>query len=295
MKPQRRGDTESVGGPISFLCVSVPLWLLFVVFVHAGPNPYAWLSSYDPSNAIEVRIAPPPEFERVSLPAGSFGAWLRGLPLKPGRPPVYLYDGRPKRNQEAHWAVVEIDTGRGDLQQCADAVIRLRAEYLYAHGRRDDIAFDFTSGDEARFSRWAEGLRPVVDGRRVSWRRSGRAEGTYASFRAYLATVFTYAGSASLARELLPVRDASRIEPGDVFIQGGSPGHVVLVVDVALRRSDGRRVFLLAQSYMPAQEIHILKNPLSEAGPWYDAAFSGRLETPEWTFDAHHLRRFPVP
>ena len=51
------------------------------------------------------------------------------------------------------------------------------------------------------------------------------------------------------------------LQPGDVFIKGGSPGHAVIVVDVAIYTQTGKKVFLLAQSYMPAQQIHILVNP----------------------------------
>ena len=47
------------------------------------------------------------------------------------------------------------------------------------------------------------------------------------------------------------------LQPGDVFIKGGSPGHAVIVVDVAIYPQTGKTVFLLAQSYMLAQQIHI--------------------------------------
>jgi hypothetical protein len=258
----------------------------------AAEPAYAWLSSPAPGGTVMERIAPPAGFRRLPAPAGSFGAWLRGLPLQPGRPPVHLYDGRLKGNQEAHWAVVRIDVGERDLQQCADAVMRLRAEYLWDAGRRDDIAFRFTSGDRAAWSDWRAGLRPRVQGNRVTWQRAQSADGSRANFRRYLDTVFTYAGSASLEKELVRVADPSKIETGDVFIHGGSPGHAVIVVDVA-EAAGGKRAFLLAQSYMPAQEIQILRNPASDS-PWYEAAASGPLATPEWPFRFEELRRFPA-
>jgi len=81
---------------------------------------------------------------------------------------------------------------------------------------------------------------------------------------------------------------------GDVFIQGGSPGHCAIVVDMAENTTTGERLFMLAQSYMPAQEIHILKNLENhEISPWYPLDFSGVLATPEWTFQADDLKRFP--
>jgi hypothetical protein len=61
-------------------------------------------------------------------------------------------------------------------------------------------------------------------------------------------------------------------------------------MDVAQHRS-GKKVFLLAQSYMPAQDIHILKNPASQT-PWYDADFGSRLITPEWIFNTGSLMQW---
>ncbi len=53
------------------------------------------------------------------------------------------------------------------------------------------------------------------------------------------------------------------------------------------------KIFLLCQSYMPAQEIHILKNfNNKDLSPWYETDFEGDLETPEWTFSKSNLRRY---
>jgi hypothetical protein len=220
----------------------------------------------------------------------SFPDWLRYLPLKPPGAPVLLFDGRPKSDQTLHAAVIDIDVGRRDLQQCADAVIRLRAEYLYAGSpaERASIAFNFTSGERVAFARWAQGWRPVVAANRVSWRRNGVRGTDRAQFAAYLATVFAYAGSHSLERELVPVADPAKARGGDIYIQGGFPGHAVIVVDAAVD-PNGRHVMLLAQSFMPAQSIHVLRNP--QGGVWYDAA-AGDPQTPEWRFRSGQARRF---
>jgi len=245
-----------------------------------------------PGTVLEGRFAPPPGFRRTPAPAGGFARWLRRLPLKPGRPEVLLFNGRPKDNQKAHAAVVALDVGRRDLQQCADAVIRLRAEYLYERGDHTSIVFQFTSGDPAPFLRWAAGYRPRVNGRRVVWEKRGPGDGSYASFRRYLDVVFTYAGTISLDRELKCVPAGEPPRPGDVFVDPGSPGHAVLVVDAAAGAA-GRRLFILVQGFMPAQEIHVLVNPSDPAiSPWYEADFGDRLETPEWVFERRHLKRF---
>jgi hypothetical protein len=258
-----------------------------------APCPYSWKTACDSETALAERIPEPPGYEREPVDSGTFAAWLRRLPLLPGRPPVRLHDGRLKLNQKAHAAVVDIDVGRRDLQQCADAVMRLRAEYLFAVGREAKIGFRFTSGDACPFSRWARGERPVVRGSRVTWARPAGPDVSHASLRRYLDVVFTYAGSASLERELAPLGPGEELRAGDVFIQGGFPGHAVLIVDTARRLSDGARAFLLVQSYMPAQQIHLLRNPGSATlGPWYAVDFGETLQTPEWGFSRTDLRRF---
>ena len=259
----------------------------------AAARVYPWLPEDGRTRqALADRIAPPAGFARVPVAAGSFADWLRYLPLAPARTPVRYFNGRLKPNQDIHAAVVDLDVGRRDLQQCADAVMRLRAEYLYSTGRRAAVAFNFTSGDRVPFSRWAAGWRPRVKGNRVRWRRNGSRGADHASFRKYLTTIFTYAGSYSLAREMMPVRDPNAIRIGDVFIQGGFPGHAVIVVDLAVG-ADGAKRFLLAQSYMPAQSLHILRNPRDPKGsPWFAVPRGAKFVTPEWTFETRHLRRF---
>jgi hypothetical protein len=185
-----------------------------------------------------------------------------------------------------------MDVGDRDLQQCADAVIRLRAEYLYATHQYDKIHFNFTNGFKADYSKWMQGNRIQVQGNDVNWVRQTGYANDYATFRKYLDMVFAYAGTLSLSKELteVPVED---MKIGDVFIQGGNPGHCVIVVDMAENKVSGEKIFLLAQSYMPAQDIHILKNPENGGGnPWYSVNFGDKLITPEWEFTRGNLRRF---
>jgi len=247
-----------------------------------------------PADTLAGRIAPPPGFARVPAPPGSFAAWLRGLPLRPPGAPVLLHTGAPKPRQDVHVAVVDIDVGARDLQQCADAAMRLRAEWLLAAGRARDIAFNDTgSGRPIAFARWAAGERPHVSGRSLAWSRSAARDDSYASFRRYMDTVFTWAGTYSLERELRPV-PLAEIAPGDLFIKGGFPGHAVIVADLALDPRTGERRFLLVQSFMPAQDMHVLKNPRDpEGSPWYPLEFGERLVTPEWVFPRESLRRWP--
>lgn len=252
---------------------------------------YPWPTEPKPSRALASAISPPPGFCRAARVPGSFAEWLAALPLKPEGTRVRLFTGVDKYRQDLHAAVVDIDVGDRNLQQCADAVIRLRAEWLRASGRVRDIAFNYAGGGRVSWARWMRGERPSTDGRR--WARKAKADSSYAAFRRYLEQVFAYAGTYSLERELklVPIED---MQIGDVFIKGGFPGHAVLVADMAEDPKTGKKQFLLLQSFMPAQDIHVLKNPRDpEGGPWYPLDFTGDLVTPEWTFARDSLRRWP--
>lgn len=274
-------------GFLFLICALIP-----PLFGQSANASYPWLQAGEMGEPLEKRIATPSGYQRVTVEPDSFAQWLRRLPLKPEGSPVLLHNGSRKSNQAAHFAVIALDTGPRDLQQCADAVIRLRAEFLFARNRLDEIAFHFTSGHLSPFSRWARGERPVVRNNRVTRKHRAATDRSYASLRRYLTTLFIYAGSCSLEREL-PLRPLHEMEIGDVFVQGGFPGHAALVVDLARNKQSGETVFLLAQSYMPAQEMHVLKNPTDAVlSPWYRLPGGDTLVTPEWTFHATDLRAF---
>ncbi|MDD4584014.1 MAG: DUF4846 domain-containing protein, partial [Eubacteriales bacterium] len=223
-----------------------------------------------------------------------YGEYLRNLPLKPHASPVLYYNGHEKNKDNVYMAVVDMEIGDSDLQQCADAVMRLRGEYLYGIGDYDRIHFNFTNGFRVDYSKWMEGYRVVVEGNRSYWQKKTQPNNTYQSFRKYMDIIFAYAGTLSLENELVPV-DFDNMEIGDVLIQGGSPGHAVVVVDMAVNESTGEKLFLLAQSYMPAQEIQILVNTDNlDLSPWYSLNFEGdSIATPEWNFNKWDLKRFP--
>lgn len=241
---------------------------------------------------IASRFAPPVGAKRDSFANGSFGAYLQGLPLYPPGRAVQHFDGSLKQRQEVAAAVLQIDVGTRDLQQCADAVMRLRAEYLWQQGRYSEIQFTFSNGFKAPYSKWRAGQRIAVGGNVVSWYPQNSSDGSYATFRKYLNMVFAYANTASLAGDLQKVTGEG-VQIGDVFLQPGYPGHAVLVVDTATDPATGARYFLLAQSYMPAQDIHLLVNPNSpEHSPWYLFQPNLPLHTPEWGFAATDHYRF---
>jgi Domain of unknown function (4846) len=268
--------------------------------LHAAPAlnraAYPWLQdkSLQPPPAVEslsARFAPPAGFTRVALAPESFGAWLRGLPLAPKGTPVRSFDGHVLHSagDPRIAAVVAIDVGHADLQQCADAVIRLDAEWQWSRGRRDE-SYRAASGLLLPFSRWARGERLVAHGSSLAWQHGARPRSDHAAFRAYLDAVFAWANTVSVAREARHV-EARAIAPGDFFIMPGNPGHTVLVLDMA-RSADGRRVALIGQSYMPAQSYQVLR---PRAGAvWFALDASQPVATPFWEpFPWTTLERFP--
>lgn len=214
-------------------------------------------------------IAPPAGYSRVSSGENSFHEWLINIPLKKDNH-VYLYDGSLKRNQAAQFAVLDISIGKKDLQQCADAVMRLRAEYLYDQKKYSEIEFRDN------------------DGKTYQWTGGSNRPG----FDHYLEKVFGWCGSASLEKQLKPVPEIKDIQPGDVLIKGGFPGHAMIVMDVAIN-DKGHKVFMLAQGYMPAQDIHVVKNPSdNDLSPWYEISDMKEIITPQWEFSVDQLRRW---
>lgn len=240
---------------------------------------------------ISTRFNVPNGFERTTEDESSFGYYLRNLPLKPNGSDVLYYDGRTKSNQ-VHTAVVDLPIGKRDLHQCADAVMRLRAEYLWNTKQYDKIHFNFTNGFRVDYSKWMQGQRVGIEGNKTYWKSGGTASNTYESFWKYMELIFNYAGTLSLDKELKPT-SIENMKIGDVFIKGGSPGHAVIVVDMAINKTTGEKLFMLAQSYMPAQEIQVLKN-FNQSGisPWYSTSNLKQLNTPEWTFSLDQLKSF---
>lgn len=239
-------------------------------------------------NTVATRFNVPNGYIRKSYAEGTFGNYLQQLRLKPAGTFTKYYNGETKTNKVAA-AVIDISVGNSDLQQCADAIMRLRAEWLFSENRFDEIAFDLTNGFRMNYSEWKKGKR--LNSACNGWTNEGTASQTHEDFMNYMKKIFTYAGTLSLSKELQS-RNIDDLEAGDVFIKGGSPGHAVIVIDVA-EGSEGK-IFMLAQSFMPAQDIEILKNPNnSSLSPWFKANEMGTLKTPEWAFDWAQLKTWP--
>ena len=91
--------------------------------------------------------------------------------------------------------------------------------------------------------------------------------------------------SITKTREFFSLPNVHYAQVGDVIINGGHPGHTVIVVDKAVNKK-GEAVYLLAQGYTPAQEIEIFNQ-------WFSINPQIKyLDTPGWYFRGNYAKRF---
>ncbi|MBU7578376.1 MAG: hypothetical protein KAF40_09965 [Flavihumibacter sp.] len=243
----------------------------------------------DKHSSIES-IAVPAGFARPVAARGSYTDFLRKLALKENKT-VYYYTGQPKPNQQAAYAVLDIPVRNNSLLQCADAVMLIRATWLFDQKKYEQIHFLATDGTWLNYIEWCKGVRYVLKGKKLlTVRRS--AQSVSPEYRSnldrFLQQVFAYCGTASLSRQMKRKSPNSSPETGDVFLQPGHPGHVMLVVDMA-KNAKGEAVFILLQGFMPAQDIHLVKSVQTHYPQPWQRFTNGSFQTPEWNFPAGSL------
>lgn len=260
---------------------------LLLVSAPAAAEEYAWHPTA--TDHLDARFAAPAGFTRDAAPEKSFAAFLRSLPLLPADAKVVDYRGTPLYQDGHHpniAAVVDLDVGTANLQQCADAIIRLDAEWRYGAGKRDHV-YKAASGTAIPYARYVAGERVIAKGKDLTF-VAGPGGDSHEHFRRYLDDVFGWANTGSLERDAKKVTD---LRAGDFFVMSGAPfGHAVIVLDVA-RDAQGRRALLLGQSYMPAQSFHVLR-PSAESAWFVLEKDATELKTPFWAaFPMTSLRR----
>lgn len=235
---------------------------LTALLLVAGIGIAAWImygkGISNPTNAKCIaEIGTPFGYERIEGEDSAYASWLRRLPLRERGTDVMLYTGGKSRLQSLNYAVIDLPLLSND-EQCADVCMRLRAEYLYDSGRYNQIHFQNVGGRTMHYG--------------------GGASRT--AFERYMRNVYGVASTYSLKHELAN-RQLKDIQPGDVFVYAAGDhdlerkthskyGHAIMVVDVAVNRLTGSKVFMLAEGNTPARDIHVLrnfKNPL--LSPWF--------------------------
>ena len=209
-----------------------------------------WGGVSNPRNRSRIGEIPVPGgYERVAVDSGSFGDFIRKFPLQKRGSHLRYHNGTLAYGQYFGYAVLDLPM-LSNTEQCADAVMRMRAEYLWSIGNYESIHFRSVSGKDQKYG--------------------GNADRK--AFEKYLRGVFDNSNTASLRREMKPNALAS-IVPGDVFVYespgAGFYGHAVLVVDVAINKKTGQKAIMLAQSSTPALTMHIIRDFLHPIrSPW---------------------------
>lgn len=247
----------------------------------------------DPSGmTVETRFKLPKGYERLYGDEASYAYYLRHLRMMEDGAVVKYFDGAVKANDHIYAGVLNVDMGLEDLQQDAELCIRLKAEYLFDRQQYDKIAFTISTRVRIPYVKWVEGMQIVINDK-TYWTKSSTEIDRYRTLRRYLDFIFTHADINTLLVDVQRVPLHS-IQPGDLFVQDSRPGHAVIVLDVAEHPVTGDRIYLLAQSYRPAQIPHVLMNPENgDLSPWYSiSTVSDRIPTPEYLFHKRDLRRF---
>ena len=160
-------------------------------------------------------ISVPKGYERISGNDQMYTDFLRSIPLKPKGAEVRLYKSNEtaRFGNYAKYAVIDLPL-LSNAEQCADACMRLRAEYLFRHGKYAKIHFANNAGLDFFYL-------------------GGRSR---KAFESYMRKVYGFANTASLAKEL-PTRALKDVQPGDILVyparKGHKYGHAVFVIDVA--------------------------------------------------------------
>lgn len=254
---------------------------------------YPWKRSASSYISVKAQIPDPPGFKRIKFKKNSYEYWLRYLPLRKAGTKVYDYSGDELPDSTAAaWAVIDLDIGNRDLQQCMDTIIRLRAEYLWQRNLKGSISFPYHGSTYFKWTQWAAGLRPSINRGKVTLIPKSKELHSRSNFRKYLTFMFAMTGTVSNTRE--PGVKYSKAKPGDFFLHPAPSarvlGHAVIILDIA-ENTAGEKQFLLGQGFTPAQDMHVLKYNSKTA--WYPLKSSDDIKTPLWKpFSWADLKRF---
>ncbi|MEP2936902.1 MAG: DUF4846 domain-containing protein [Gilvibacter sp.] len=243
-------------------------------------------------DSVSTRVIPPEGYTRSKYDQNSFAGYLQNFKLEQYGSKVVNYDGSDYGYQAGHVATFDLSVPDNGLMQCADALMRLRCEYLWETNQQEKIGFNFTSGDYCSWSQYAAGYRPIVNGNSVRFSKSATANYSKSNFYKYLNLIYTYAGTQSMADELIPVTDPQLLEVGDMMVSPGFPGHILIIADKAVH-IDGRILLIFAQGNTPAQSVHIIKNSNdSKLSPWHEIPSGTRYMIPTYQFNDFRFIRF---
>lgn len=178
----------------------------------------------------------PEGYTREQTETGSYAHFVQHLPVRLGK---QVETVRGMRTYTDMLAVIDLPLlfPNQDLEQCADWAMRLWAAYHRQNDRLDHLYLFNYSGKPVYF------------------------KGQSRSYRSFLQWAFAYSNSHSLKQGAVRV-EANDLRPGDMLVQNetGGIGHVSVILDMC-RNAGGNTLYRIGFSYMPAQEMRVLKAP----------------------------------
>ncbi|HEX3079782.1 MAG TPA: DUF4846 domain-containing protein, partial [Puia sp.] len=163
----------------TFLCALFPaIALAYIAFNKTN-------ACVQPKKVANAKTIFPEPVHPLSYPPDSWSWFLQHLPAE--NKPIVDYRGNQIEDQDKHFAILTFDVGNTDLQQCADALIRLRSEYLYSQKKYTEIGFHFNSGIFYSWTDYCKGIRPVFRNRQqVLVNTQTASDMSHASLRKWL-------------------------------------------------------------------------------------------------------------
>ena len=260
---------------------------------------YPFIQSYETPKellSLEYYKPTPTGYQRIELNQDivnlEFAKWLRTVPVL-SRNEVYSYKGKILHRRAD--GIIPLSVGNRDVQQCADSILRIYSEFLWYTEQSSKWGIHFTSGDLSTWKNWSEGERFRI-GKKVERYMTDTKDDSYEQYQKWLKHSFLYAGTLSLHKDAIKVPLEDNIQPGDFFLTGGSPGHVVMILDIA-QREGSPPIGIVAQGFMPAQEFHIIRGSGKHVvDNWFALPTTEKqaLTIPNWKpFRRKDLYRFP--
>lgn len=263
-------------------------------FVHHDRSThYAWLSAHEQTGLTPLteRVGVTCGWDRLALPDGSFGDWLRHLPMQDDQATLRDYRKRAANTalQERAVAMAALQPNTNKLGAAA-MMVRLRAEYLWILQSGGAAAFHFDAGQRMDWTDWSRGLRASFETGTLRFVQMGQPDTSRSSYCAYLESLFQHTSVQSLLDDTRPVTDGT-IAAGDILVRSdGDEQHAVMVVDLAVDEN-GQIAVLLAQGGAPAVTLHLCAN--ADGKPWHVVYRDGQFDLgPNGVMELSSLRRW---
>lgn len=177
----------------------------------------------------------PPDWERIPAVPRSFGEYIQQLSFK-RTDSTYFWNGTSGIYHNV--AAVHMLDRMSQNQQCADIIMRLYSEYMISKNKK--IIWHSVNGQEKTW-----------DGHDL--------------YR-YLNDIYNYSNTFSLYKYDSYAIPLNRMQPGDILVIPGFPGHAVIIADVI--KKDNRFSVAVIEGFTPAVHPFLYKSGKSVYIPW---------------------------